>query len=154
MQTRQWLLLIQDDQLDAAIMKRCLEQLNIQHELAHRTDGEKALECLRGCSGNVPCAIILDLNMPRMNGREFLERIKADAFLRGIPVLVVTTSSAAEDMEACVRLGAVAYIRKDCSFETFVRNMRSVEKHLGGGDDKSSAPATAISVSPQAPWTT
>lgn len=121
-----WLLLVEDDCLDAVIMRRSLRQLNISHELVHRTDGEKALEYLHGCSGDLPCAVLLDLNMPRMNGHEFLEHIKADVSLRTIPVLVVTTSSAAEDMEACFRLGAVAYIRKDCSFEVFVESMRSL----------------------------
>lgn len=126
MQTRQWLLLVEDDQLDAAIMKRCLRQLNVQHELVHRTDGEKALECLRDCSGSTPSAILLDLNMPRMNGREFLGCIKADVSLSNIPVVVVTTSSTTEDMEACFNLGAVAYIRKDCSFEMFVESIRRI----------------------------
>ena len=126
MQTTQWLLLVEDDQLDAVIMKRCLRQLNIQHELVHRTDGEKALECLRDCSGNTPAAILLDLNMPRMNGREFLGCVKADASLRSIPVVIVTTSSTTEDMEVCFSLGAVAYIRKDCSFDLFVESMRSL----------------------------
>lgn len=133
MQMQQWLLLIEDDCLDAAIMRRSLRQLNIPHELVHRTDGEEALECLRGCSRNPPCAILLDLNMPRMNGREFLERIKADTSLGTIPVLVVTTSCAAEDIEACFRMGAVAYIRKDCSFEVFVESMRSLVRYCACG---------------------
>lgn len=129
MQMTKSLLLVEDDQLDAVIMKRCLKQLNMPCELVHCTDGEKALEYLRRCSGDLPCAILLDLNMPRMNGLEFLAHIKADAPLRSIPVLVVTTSSATEDMKACLSLGAVACIRKDCSFEVFVESMKCVERY-------------------------
>jgi CheY-like chemotaxis protein len=133
MQTTDWLLLVEDDCLDVAIMRRTLKQLNIPHELVHKTDGETALEYPRGRSGNAPCAILLDLNMPRMNGLEFLEDIKADALLWSVPVLVVTTSSATKDMEACFRLGAVAHIQKDFSFEAFVKNMRGVMRYCACG---------------------
>lgn len=129
MGTHNSLLLVEDDRLDAAIMRRCLKQLNISCELVHKTDGEQALEYLCECHDRVPCAILLDLNMPRMNGVEFLEHLKANQALRNIPVFVVTTSSASEDREACFRLGVADYITKDWEFDTFVESMRTIEKY-------------------------
>jgi len=129
MQTTKPLLLVEDDDLDAAIMRRALKQLNIQNQLVRTTDGEEALEYLRDCPGSLPCLVLLDLNMPRMGGLEFLERIRTDTRLGAIPVIVVTTSSVAEDVDACLRLGAADYIRKDCSFEIFVADMRRIERH-------------------------
>ncbi len=105
MQTTRPLLLVEDDQLDAAIMRRCLKRLDIQYQLVHKTDGENALEYLRDCPGNMPCAILLDLNMPGMNDLEFLGQVKADVSLRSIPVLAVTTLSSPREIQACFSLG-------------------------------------------------
>lgn len=137
MPTTKPLLLVEDDDLDAAIMRRALEQLNIRNQLVHVIDGEKALEYLGDGFGELPCVVVLDLNLPRMNGLEFLERIKADVSLKSVPVLVVTTSSAGQDIEACLKLGAVGYVAKDCSFEIFVEGMSCVVGYCAGADPRS-----------------
>jgi CheY-like chemotaxis protein len=123
------LLLVEDDYLDAAITKRCLKQLDIQCELVHKTDGETALEYLRDCQADLPWAILLDLNMPRMSGLEFLARIKTDPSLENIPILIVTTSCLPEDRHACLKLGAVEYVVKDCNWNTFNERMKCVTKY-------------------------
>jgi CheY-like chemotaxis protein len=143
MQMTKPLLLVEDDRLDAAIMKRCLRLLSIQQDLVHKTNGEEAMEYLRDCPDNRPCVILLDLNMPRMSGLEFLGHVKADDSLRNIPVLIVTTSAAAEDMEACFRLGAEEYIIKDYEFAKFVESMRSIERYCVYANDEPAVSADA-----------
>jgi len=129
MQARRALLLVEDDCLDATITRRCLKELNIHCEVVHKTSGEVAMEYLRNCRGDLPCAILLDLNMPRMSGIEFLTHIKADVVLSSIPVLVVTTSSVSDDAETCRKLGATEYIVKDCDWHAFTEHMRCVQKY-------------------------
>ncbi|MFZ0033631.1 MAG: response regulator, partial [Sedimentisphaerales bacterium] len=91
MRTLKSILLVEDDRVDAMTVKRALKDLNVTNPLAHTLNGEEALEYLTTESNRKPCIILLDLNMPRMNGIEFLKVIKADDKLRTIPVVVLTT---------------------------------------------------------------
>ena len=86
------ILLVEDDRVDAMTVKRALKDLNVTNLLVHTLNGEEALEYLTGEGNERPCIILLDLNMPRMNGIEFLKIIKADDELKKIPVVVLTTS--------------------------------------------------------------
>jgi CheY-like chemotaxis protein len=122
-------LLVDDDELDAMITRRSLRELGIGNELIHKTGGDEALEYLQACTSDLPCVILLDLNMPRMSGLEFLRRVKNDASLRSVPVVVVTTSSAAEDMKACFQLGVVECIPKHSCFGVFVESMRRIGRY-------------------------
>jgi CheY-like chemotaxis protein len=131
MQTAKPLLLVEDDYLDAAITRRSLRQLGILNPLVHKSNGEDALAHLNTSLRDVPCVILLDLNMPRMNGLEFLSHIKADACLKDIPVVVLTTSIAQEDLQASLRLGAAEYIVKAMDIGTFLESLKVIERYAG-----------------------
>ena len=86
-------LLVEDDNVDAMTVKRAFKDLKIVNSLIHKSNGENALEYLRDEGDEKPCVILLDLNMPKMNGAEFLKTVKADKTLKKIPVVILTTSN-------------------------------------------------------------
>ncbi len=146
MQTTKPLLLVDDDQLDAMIVERSLLELNITNELVHKYDGEDALEYLQDCS-TLPCAILLDVNMPRMNGFEFLRHVKADNALRDIPILMLTTSTAKDDMTLSFELGAVEYIVKTPSIGEFLKSLETVAGYFCGNIEYKTAEIASSSAS-------
>ena len=123
------LLLVEDDDLDALIVKRSLCELHIPCEIVHAKDGEEALEYLIACSCDLPRAILLDLNMPRMDGFEFLGHARSHARLKDIPVLVLTTSTSELDRTESLRLGAARYIVKTLDAEAFRDSLRCVQNY-------------------------
>jgi CheY-like chemotaxis protein len=121
------LLLVDDDSLDIIITKRCLKELGIHNPVVVKNNGEEALDYLVTTERSEwPCAILLDLNMPRMGGMEFLQCIKAKEALRDIPVLIVTTSTADDDINRGFALGAVEYIVKSPGLLEFKENLKCV----------------------------
>ncbi|MDO9236345.1 MAG: response regulator [Aquabacterium sp.] len=84
--------LIEDDQVDTMVVRRALKELHVANRLEHVENGEEALAYLRDPARERPCLILLDLNMPVMNGIEFLQAAKADSELKRMPVVVLTTS--------------------------------------------------------------
>ncbi len=123
------ILLVEDDQVDAITTRRALKELNITNDLVHKVDGEDALEYLRDESNARPCVILLDLNMPKMNGFEFLEIVKSDNALKKIPVIILTTSDSDESINKGFDLGAAGYILKPVDYGQFVESMRTVDKY-------------------------
>ena len=116
-----------DDPDDCKLAQDAFEEARLSNRLVFVKDGVELLELLRregkyaGEAGEpLPALILLDLNMPRMDGRETLEHIKADPALRHIPVVVLTTSRAEEDVLRSYRLGANSYIVKPVTFESLV----------------------------------
>jgi CheY-like chemotaxis protein len=109
-------LLVEDDTVDAMAVGRALKELKVRNELVHSTNGERALEYLSNPSNGRPCVILLDLNMPGMNGVEFLKVIKADDTLKNIPVVVLAASNEEKDIVETFNLGVAGYIFKpvDC----------------------------------------
>ncbi len=87
-------LLLEDDNIDAMSVIRAMKDLKVANSLVHVVNGEKALEYLLDSNNVKPCVILLDLNMPRMNGIEFLKVVKTDSELKCIPVVALTTSRA------------------------------------------------------------
>ena len=124
------ILLVEDDCVDAAIVRRSLRDLAVTNEFVHVTDGDQALAYLRGRDGEMSCVILLDLNMPKMNGLEFLQTIKADDVMKDIPVVVVTTSDERQDRATSFELGAAAYVVKCIDYGEFRQNMRVIEQYL------------------------
>jgi CheY-like chemotaxis protein len=121
------ILLVEDDRVDAMTVKRALKDLNVTNPLIHTLDGEEALEHLRNDSNEKPCVILLDLNMPKMNGIELLKILKADDKLRRVPVVVLTTSQDTQDKFETFGLSAAGYIVKPTDYKKFVEAMKTVD---------------------------
>lgn len=113
-------LLVEDDVVDAMTVRRAFRDLKLTNPLAHATDGEAALDYLRDPTNATPCVILLDLNMPRMNGVEFIEIVKADPVLKMIPIVVFTTSTDRSDIAESYRRSAAGYIVKPVDYHAFV----------------------------------
>jgi len=111
------LLLVDDDEIDVFAVQRTIRKQQITNPLYIAQDGQRALEMLRGTGGQPPLPhpllILLDLNMPRMGGIEFLEQLRADPVHQHHQVLVITTSSDTRDREAADRLGVIGYLLKE-----------------------------------------
>src|SRR4030065_440531 len=106
------IMLVEDDQVDAMTVRRALKELHVMNPLQHVENGEEALNFLRNPANPRPCLILLDLNMPIMGGIEFLQIAKHDESLKGIPVVVLTTSEEQEDKVESFQLGVAGYMRK------------------------------------------
>ena len=126
MKTLKPILLVEDDSVDAMTVKRALKQLKVTNQLAHRVDGEGALEYLKDESNKKPCVILLDLNMPKMNGLELLEIIKKDETLKKTPVIVLTTSKEEHDIMETFKLSIAGYMVKPVDYKKFVEAIRAI----------------------------
>ncbi len=121
------ILLVEDDTVDAMTVKRAFKDLRIANELALVGNGEEALQYLRDPSNDKPSIILLDLNMPRMNGIDFLSIAKRDSELRRIPVVVLTTSQEEQDKVDSFDLGVAGYIIKPVDYLQFVEVVRTID---------------------------
>ena len=110
------LLIVEDNNLDAERVLRTFKRLNIPYSFERAKDGIDALDTLRGTGGRAPLAgqriVLLDLNMPRMNGLEFLQEVRNDPELSDTPVFVFTTSDRPQDISDAHRLNVAGYIVK------------------------------------------
>ncbi len=127
------ILMADDDADDRMLAKEALEESRVLNELHFVEDGEELIEFLkqRGKYADAPRPglILLDLNMPRKDGREALKEIKADSELRRIPVVVMTTSKAEEDIFRSYDLGASSFITKPVTFDRLVELMRTLGQY-------------------------
>ena len=121
------ILLVEDDHVDAMTVKRALKDINVVNRLDIVGDGEEALAFLRDPENKEPCIILLDLNMPRMNGIEFLKVIKQDEVLKRIPVVVLTTSRDEQDKVDSFNLGVAGYMVKPVDYQQFGDVLRKIE---------------------------
>ncbi len=120
-------LLVEDDTIDAMTVRRAFRDLNVTNPLVHVTNGEEALDRLHDEMSDKPCLILLDLNMPKMNGIEFLAVAKTDCVLKRIPVIVLTTSSEEQDVVESFRLSVAGYIVKPVDYRSFVEAIRTID---------------------------
>ena len=120
-------LLVEDNPADADLTRENLEDSKVLHELLVASDGVEAMAFLRRASP-VPDLILLDLNLPRKDGRELLAELKADEELRRIPVVVLTSSQAEEDIVRSYDLQASAYITKPVDLAGFAKIVRGIEE--------------------------
>ncbi|MBZ0095231.1 MAG: response regulator [Sulfuricella sp.] len=123
------ILLVEDDQIDAMTVKRALKELHVTNPLVHQENGEAALVHLHDPKSEKPCIILLDLNMPLMNGIEFLQVVKHEEILRRIPVVVLTTSEEQQDKVNSFDLGVAGYMAKPVDYRQFVEVMRSINSY-------------------------
>jgi CheY-like chemotaxis protein len=124
-------LLVEDDPGDVLLIREAFEFNKVHNNLNVVSDGEQALAYLRREGAyegvNRPDLVLLDLNLPRKDGREVLGEVKADQDLRTIPVVVLTTSEAEEDVLKSYQLHANAYVTKPVDFERFVSIVRQID---------------------------
>ena len=125
-------LLVEDNVDDAALTRRALEQAKVHNRVHHVTSGVEALAFLRRegrfAGAQPPDLILLDLNLPGMDGRELLKIVKADERLRHIPVVVVTGSHVDADVRESYRLHANAYVEKPVNTQEFLEAVNSIEQ--------------------------
>lgn len=125
------ILLAEDEPADAALVKSALKDTQIPSELHHVADGREAMDFLQRKSPFAeaprPDFVLLDLNMPRMDGREVLRAIKEDPELRAIPVVVLTTSDVERDVESSYQTGAAGYAVKPIDVDKFFALIRDIE---------------------------
>ncbi len=125
------ILLVEDSPADVLIAREALAEAKLLNEIHVAEDGVEAMDFLhkRGKFQDAPSPdlILLDLNLPRKNGREVLEEIKADDRLKHIPVVVLTTSSAEEDILRSYNLHANCYVVKPVEFDSFVKAVQSIQ---------------------------
>ena len=119
------ILLAEDEASDAHLVKVALQENRILADLQHVIDGQEALDFVRRHGSRFAAAprpdlILLDLNMPRMDGREFLHALKQDQALCDIPVVILTTSQAQRDIQSCYSLGASGFITKPIDIGQFI----------------------------------
>jgi CheY-like chemotaxis protein len=120
-------LLVEDDLADVLLVEEALSEMEVAPSLERVGDGVEALAYLEDESRTRPDLIVLDLNMPRMGGAELLSRLKADDRTRAIPVVVLTTSGAPQDINAAYHDYASAYVIKPVALEDFTAAVRSID---------------------------
>ncbi|HEX8111984.1 MAG TPA: response regulator [Kofleriaceae bacterium] len=124
------ILLVDDDEVDVMTVKRAFSRANIINKLYVATDGIEALHLLRG-DGIPPSRrlVLLDLNMPRMNGIELLREIRADPALHALTVVVLTTSNEDRDRVEAYQLNVAGYLLKPVTFHAFAEVMSTLNKY-------------------------
>jgi CheY-like chemotaxis protein len=121
------ILLVEDDRFDVITIQRALRDVKVLNPLEVAWNGEEALKVLRDTEKPRPCVILLDINMPRMNGIEFLRERDADDAIRSIPVVVLTSSDEEQDMIQSYSLGVAGYMLKPVDYKRFVETIRVID---------------------------
>lgn len=119
------ILLIEDDAIEVMKFNRVLKNLEQVHKIIEANNGEEALEILKN-KVIIPDIIVLDLNMPKINGIEFLSILKADDVLKYIPAIVLTTSNNHRDLLAFYRIGIAGYMLKPLKYEDYVDKVKKM----------------------------
>lgn len=119
-------LLVEDEEADAYLIKKAFKESCILIHIHHVLDGVEAMEYLQSRDMPQPDLILLDLNMPRMNGREFLKEMKEDEDLQHIPVVVLTTSDVEGDIVTTYQLGASGFITKPVDLTQFMDSIKQM----------------------------
>lgn len=122
------ILLVEDNAADVRLTQEALREGKVRNNLYVARDGEEALEYLRRPASVRPDLVLLDLNLPRKDGRQVLAEIKSDPDLQTIPVVVLTTSSAEADIQKSYKLHANCYIQKPVDLEQFVQVVKSIDE--------------------------
>lgn len=131
--THKSILLVEDNPDDVELTRLAFEEANVANDLVVVADGAEALDYLfargthaRRDPAELPSIVLLDLNLPRLDGREVLQAIRANPATRAVPVIVLTTSAEPLDVETSYALGVNSYIRKPVDFEQFVWAVKQV----------------------------
>lgn len=117
------ILLIEDDAIEVMKFNRVLSTLNLKHKIVVANNGEEALTILHE-KEVIPDIIILDLNMPKINGIEFLNILKVDEYLKYIPAIILTTSNNRKDILECYSIGIAGYLLKPLKYDDYVDRIK------------------------------
>jgi CheY-like chemotaxis protein len=126
MKPQDQVLLVEDDLVEVLTFKRALRDLDLDRPLQVASTGEDALQLLAEAEAELPKLILLDLNMPRMGGIEFLMTIKMHPLWRRIPVIILTTSNQEQERQQCFDLSVAGYIIKPMDYNAFVEVVKVI----------------------------
>lgn len=129
MKTTTPILLVEDDEIDAMTVQRAMHEVKVSNPIHVAGDGQAALARLKDPTTSRPCLILLDLNMPRMGGIEFLHIVKANETLKQIPVVVLTSSDEESDRAESFGLGIAGYMLKPVDYHRFVDMVRTIDQY-------------------------
>ncbi|WP_027395020.1 response regulator [Aquimarina latercula] len=124
------ILLIEDDEIERMKFTRVLQKNNYDCKLQEATNGEEAVEILNDDT-RTPDLVLLDLNMPKMNGIEFLKSLKSNQKLKYIPVIILSTSNNHQDLKRCYEEGIAGYLVKPLKYEDYVEKIKSLIEYWG-----------------------
>ena len=127
MRSKKPILLVEDDEVDVLTVRRALRDLEVENELVVAGNGEEALEILQDSDQLQPCIVLLDLNMPRMNGLEFLRHVRENNCARGVPIVVLTTSRQDRDIVDGFDLNVAGYMVKPVDYRKFVEVIHAID---------------------------
>jgi CheY-like chemotaxis protein len=119
------ILLIEDDAIEVMKFNRVIKTLSYNHKIIEAHNGEEALEILK-VKKIIPDIILLDLNMPKLNGLEFLKILKSDATLKYIPAIILTTSGNQKDLLECYKTGIAGYVLKPLKYEDYTERIKKL----------------------------
>lgn len=119
------ILLVEDSSMEVMKVRRAMDSLNLAPALTEAKNGEEALKALKGLKKS-PSLILLDLNMPKMNGIEFLTKIKESNELVNVPVIILTSSNCENDIANCYKLGVSGYITKPTKYTDYLKKMKEL----------------------------
>lgn len=123
------ILIVEDSVDDFEATKRAFGKVNLRNPIEHAACGEDALRYLRAANSEKPGLVLLDLNMPGMDGRKTLEIIKQSQALKDIPVIILTTSNDERDVSACYALGANTYIQKPVDLDGLIAAIQRLKEY-------------------------
>jgi len=123
-----YILLVEDDEVDRMTVKRAIKKLKIPNDLVTAENGEEALDLLHS-SKELPWFILMDINMPRMNGLELLKMMKSDERLKIIPIIMLTTSAQDEDRYESFQNSVAGYVIKPVEFQDFMDAIDRIHKY-------------------------
>src|SRR5690606_8275013 len=123
------ILIVEDSDDDFEATKRAFSKTNLRNPIKHVKSGEEALAYLESRKESKPGIILLDLNMPGMDGRMTLELIKKNGKLKKIPVVILTTSDDERDVKACYELGANTYVQKPVDFDGLISAIKQLKEY-------------------------
>ena len=129
------IMIIEDNEQDYNMLVRAFKEVGIENPVTYYDNGDDALECLEKHEASTkPDYIFLDLNMPGIDGRDVLKKIKSDPEISEIPVIVITSSNKKSDIEECYDNGADNYIMKPMGFEGYINEAKMIHSYITNPD--------------------
>jgi CheY-like chemotaxis protein len=127
------ILLIEDDTIEIMKFNRVLKTLGLNHKVIEANNGQEALEILK-VKEVIPDIIVLDLNMPKINGIEFLRILKKDDYLKYIPAVILTTSNNHTDVLECYKIGISGYVLKPLKYDDYIERVKRMLDYWSGNE--------------------